>query len=59
MRVAKKDFWIWDGERASKYDLKERLFCARSHGYKGVRIKGFKNGEWATLKEYPVEVPLI
>jgi hypothetical protein len=51
--------WSWDKKRATSCNLKEYLFKARSKGYKGIKIKGFKNGEWVILKDILSGVPLL
>ena len=51
--------WKWNGKEAVPASLKQSLFKARSKGYLGVGILGYKNGEWTTIRKFPVGVPLF
>jgi hypothetical protein len=50
--------WIWDKEPAKPTTLQNVMNRARQAGRAGVRIIGYKNGKWVTLKEYPSHIPL-
>ena len=50
--------WEWNRKPAVVLSLKDAMAEARADGLKGVRLKGYENGEWVTLKEWLCEVPL-
>lgn len=53
-----KENWVWNGNPAIELTLQQAMFNARKFEARGVKIKGYQNGEWVTLKMYPAEVPL-
>jgi len=55
----KRDAWTWDRKDATPTTLKEVMSHARKLGRLGVRIKGWKDGAWKILKEYPSHIPLL
>lgn len=54
-----KATWTWDGKEATPRTLTDAMFEARSGGYAGICVMGYRDGKWQTLKEFPASVPLM
>lgn len=50
--------WKWDGKPAQPITLASAMVEARVGGDTGVRIRGFRDGKWIVIREFPAGVPL-
>ena len=50
--------WTWDGRDAFPVNIKDAMFEAKSFWAKGVKILGFRGGNWVTVREFPINKPL-
>ena len=49
--------WKWLGGPAVPETLEEALSMARTKGYLGVAVQAYRNGQWVTIRSFPVGVP--
>jgi len=52
------EIWTWDGNPAKTTTLAEVMLRARRGGLAGVALRGFRDGEWVTLKEWRADQPI-
>ena len=51
--------WKWNGLPPHTVTLSESMLSARVRGRLGVRIGGYRDGEWVTGRYFPADVPLM